>query len=1006
MMARNSTRYKNTIYLLLLLPLFFIFSASAQNYFQQEVNYKIDVTLNDKLHELSALESIEYINNSPDELTSIYMHLWPNAYKNNSTAMAKQMLENGETKFYYSAETDRGFIDQLDFKVNGKKVQLEYDPKNIDIAMLILTEPLKSGDSINITTPFHVKIPLGVFSRLGHLGESYQITQWYPKPAVYDLNGWNHMPYLHQGEFYSEFGSFDVSITLPENYVVGATGDLVDGEKETEWLEKKAKETEARTSFSSDNSFPASFSGTKTLRYKQSRVHDFAWFADKRFHVLKGEVQLFESEKKVTTWVMFTNAEAELWKNSIQYLNDAVYHYSLWNGDYPYNQITAVDGALSAGGGMEYPNITVIGPTGNAFALETVIMHEVGHNWFYGILGSNERVHPWMDEGINSFNENRYIESNYPEAKLLGNYANTKMAKILSLNHYKHKSEYELLYLWNAKKNEDQTIDLPASKYTELNYAGDVYSKTALVFDYLMAYLGEEKMDQAMHQYFETWKFKHPQPKDLRKIIETVSEKDLSWFFDDLINSTKKLDYKIVSYYKTQNETYDIIVKNTGEIKAPVAICGIKNNKLKALVWYDGFEGKQYLGFPPGDYDYFAIDHQQKMPEINRKNNILNTKGLLKKTEPLKLQFLGSLDDPYKTQLFFTPIVGWNNYNKTMLGVAFYNSILPQKKFEYVLAPMYSLGTNDFVGIGSVAYYWFPKKMFQHVELGVSAKKFAYNNYYSFTTNYLKISPNISFELKKKNPRSSVKQIVSFRSVNISEDQILFDPFAKKNAKVKYGNVYMVNELNYNLKNTRVINPFQINVNLQSLNNSIKTALTANYSITFQGKRKSVDFRLFAGTFISNYAPTVFGFKMAGKGYHDYMYDNIFPGRSENTDGLSQQFAETDGAFKVFLPILSTSQKWLMALNIKTSLPGRIPFRLYADFGKTEKDLFSKQSVLFNAGLNISVKRDIFEIYFPLVMSKEIRDQVESNYKFIERVRFTLNLNLLNPFSFIKNFSI
>ncbi|MBA3705781.1 MAG: M1 family peptidase, partial [Bacteroidetes bacterium] len=328
--------------LLFFISALFPFISSAQAYFQQEVNYTISVKLDDVKNELTADERIEYINNSPSQLTFIYMHLWPNAYKDNTTALAKEFLKRGERKFYYSTAGERGYIDQIDFKINGQATKWELLKDSIDICKLYLNEPLKSGEKITITTPFHVKIPSGEFSRLGHIGQSYQITQWYPKPAVYDNNGWNYMPYLNQGEFYSEFGSFDVSITLPKNYVLGATGDMIDGEKELEWLNQKVKETEAITSYNpKDLAFPASDTETKTLRFKQSKVHDFAWFCDKRFHVLKGELETPHTKHKVTTWTMFTNAEGELWKNSIQYMNDALYYYSQWNGDYPYNNCTA-----------------------------------------------------------------------------------------------------------------------------------------------------------------------------------------------------------------------------------------------------------------------------------------------------------------------------------------------------------------------------------------------------------------------------------------------------------------------------------------------------------------------------------------------------------------------------------------------------------------------------------------------------------------------------------------
>jgi hypothetical protein len=350
------------------------------------------------------------------------------------------LLKGNETKFYFAEDKDRGFIDSLDFKVNNVSLKWAYLKDTIDICKVQLSRPLLPGDTIQISTPFHVKIPSGKFSRLGHIGESYQITQWFPKPAVFDKDGWQYMPYIQQGEFYSEFGSFDVSITLPANYVLGATGDMIDGPEEQLWLDQKVEKTKRVVEFNPyDMSFPPSDTIFKTLRFTQTNIHDFAWFCDKRYHVLKSKVITPHTKKEVTTWVMFTNAEGELWKESLKYIDDAVYYYSLWCGDYPYKNCTAVDGTISAGGGMEYPNITVIGKSNNAFYLDLVIAHEVGHNWFYGMLGSNERDHPWLDEGINSFYESRYIEQAYPNNRLLGDYADSKIGKFFDLHNYKYK---------------------------------------------------------------------------------------------------------------------------------------------------------------------------------------------------------------------------------------------------------------------------------------------------------------------------------------------------------------------------------------------------------------------------------------------------------------------------------------------------------------------------------------------------------------------------------------
>src|SRR5689334_12938109 len=187
-------------------------TATAQHsYWQQQVNFVIDVTLNDTDHTLNAFEKIEYINNSPDTLHFIWFHLWPNAFKNDQTAFTEQEIQNGRTDFYFSDREQRGYINRLDFRINGQPVRTEDHPQYIDIIRLILPSPLAPGERINIETPFHVKIPYN-FSRGGHVEQSYQITQWFPKPAVYDRTGWHPIPYLDQGEFYSDFGNYDVRV--------------------------------------------------------------------------------------------------------------------------------------------------------------------------------------------------------------------------------------------------------------------------------------------------------------------------------------------------------------------------------------------------------------------------------------------------------------------------------------------------------------------------------------------------------------------------------------------------------------------------------------------------------------------------------------------------------------------------------------------------------------------------------------------------------------------------
>jgi hypothetical protein len=494
------------------------------------------------------------------------------------------------------------------------------------------------------TTPFHVKLPDAKFSRLGHTEQAYYITQWYPKPAVFDNNGWHPMPYLNQGEFYSEFGSFDVSITVPQNYLLASTGDRIDAFEEEAFLDKKVLETEALIKanrlINQKSKFPESSPEKKTIRFMQSNVHDFAWFADKRYHVLRDKVKLPGSGRVIDTWVFFTDNEAELWKKSIEYIDDATLFYSYFIGDYPYNHVTAVDGVIAAGGGMEYPNITIIGSSGNDFNLETTIMHEVGHNWFYGIMGSNERDYPGMDEGLNSFYEMRYIQAKYPNKKLTSLFDRDSTFKFLGLNKFPHKESYKLSYLISARKNLDQPINTESSKFSKYNYGAIVYAKSAIAFDYLMSAVGNEKFDDGMRFYFDNWKFKHPSPRDLQKTLEYHCAIDMNWFVEGMIQSKEKIDYKIVKHRKLETGAHMVLAKGKGKVNGPVSMSGYKDGKLIGQVWYSGFSGKRVFEFPPSEIDKFRIDGDNTIPEINRSNNTLKIKGLFKKAEPLQLNFL------------------------------------------------------------------------------------------------------------------------------------------------------------------------------------------------------------------------------------------------------------------------------------------------------------------------------------------------------------------------------
>src|SRR5688572_12073988 len=320
--------------ILLILAIFCSAQLSAQqNYWQQELSYDIKATLDNKEHSIRGEEQIVYKNNSPSVLNFIWFHIWPNAYKNESTALLQQ-IRNDASRSKKAETIGVGHIDGLSFTIDGKpaKTEAHPNPQYIDIIKLVLNKPLAPGESIKIATPFNVKLP-PYFSRSGHADGEYMACQWYPKPAVFDKDGWHEFPYLDMGEFYSEFATYTVSITVPPDYIVAATGTLQTKEELDAY--KKLGAINARDRKGKMAEYEPTSSSAKTLKYYAEQVPDFAWFADKDFIIQYDTVQL-SSGKVVDAFSYYHNKKNTIWKNSIDYVKDGTRKYSQWVGEYGY----------------------------------------------------------------------------------------------------------------------------------------------------------------------------------------------------------------------------------------------------------------------------------------------------------------------------------------------------------------------------------------------------------------------------------------------------------------------------------------------------------------------------------------------------------------------------------------------------------------------------------------------------------------------------------------------
>ena len=904
---------KKLIVFLLIFHTFPSFSQKEKEYFQQKVDFKIDVALNEVNKTLKAFELIDYTNNSPDTLQYIWFHLWPNAYKNDRTALSEQLLQLNRTDLYFSDQEKRGYINQLDFKVNNVTASTMDHPLYIDVVKLNLPAPLAPGQTIQITTPFQVKIPFN-FSRGGYIDDTYQITQWFPKPAVYDRNGWHTMPYLDQGEFFSEFGDYDVTITLPKKYKIAATGEL--RIKNNEDDELAAKEIDNKN---------------RTYHFSQKNVHDFAWFADKNF-IVKQDTLRLPSGRIIQVAAYHSPDKKEIWKKSISFLKKSILTRGMLFGEYPYNTATAVEAKMGFAGGMEYPTITSISPMDDERSLEMVIEHEIGHNWNQGIIATNERDYPWMDEGINSYYDDRYAEI-YPGPEITNETGFFKKRLPDDIN--------DFAYRMAVINKTDQPINTRSQDFSEDNYGTIGYYKAGLWIKKMETYLGRASFDNIMKNYFDKWKFKHPYPLDFQKFINEESDKNVDSLFS-------LLDKK------------GFLEKQPNKIFKPAFLISLKET---------------------GRYNY----------------------------------------------LFLSPALGANYYDKIMVGALIHNYTLPEPNFHFLLAPMYGTGSKRFTGLARVGYNFLSYGFIRKAELSVSGATFSMREFTDSTgkENYMgfkKLVPSLRLTFRNRSATSHISKYLQWKTYFIEEESLLFDTDTiQKITVISYPKTQRyLNQLSFNIDNNRKLYPYSANIIAEQAEDFVRLAFTGKYFFNYP-REGGATARIFAGKFIYTGDQTL-NKKFNTRRYHlnmsapngeeDYTYSNYFAGRNEFDNAASQQIMIRDGGFKVHTDFLynkiGKTDNWLAALNLNTDipenlnpfqvLPFKIPLKLFLDVG-TYAESWQKDAptgkFIYDAGVQISLFKDLLNIYVPLLYSKVytnyFKSSIEGN-RFLKNISFSIDI--------------
>jgi aminopeptidase N len=486
------------------------------------VAYEIDATLDTRAHKIKASETLTYKNLTGQPQQTFPFHLYLNAFQPQSTFMTEARLYGTRSTGPDSGWAPKHFgsitVHKLEVEgmgdLTGKMQFIQPDDHNTEdhtVFQVTLPRSAPPGASVVFRMDFEDVLP-EVVARTGYKRDFFMVGQWFPKVGVWWKNQWNCHQFHATTEFFADFGTFDVKLTLPQNEVVGAGGDLVASTGNPD--------------------------GTKTLTFHSEDVHDFSWTASPHFTDV--EDSWTGTGAPVKIHLLMSSGNMPSAPRYLQALKGTLRLYDQWVGPYPYDRITVVDpphGALEAGG-MEYPTLITADtawfmPKG-ALLPEVVVEHEFGHQYWYGMVATNEFEEAWLDEGINSYMEVKVMDALYGKETSFLNFPFAQMGE---------SQEQRVSYL------EEPDFD-PLTRFAWQfagtgSYGAVSYGKTATVLLTLEKLIGEDKMREVMHQYFLRYRFTHPTGEDFLKTIEEVSGQNLRWYFDQAVYGTNILDYEI-----------------------------------------------------------------------------------------------------------------------------------------------------------------------------------------------------------------------------------------------------------------------------------------------------------------------------------------------------------------------------------------------------------------------------------------------------------------------------
>jgi hypothetical protein len=585
----------------------------------------------------------------------------------------------------------------------------------------------------------------------------------------------------------------------------------------------------------------------------------------------------------------------------------------------------------------------------------------------------DQRKDNWVFDAIQVYYMMRYIDENYPNAKMMGTISKLKLLRGYNLVSLDFNGQYSYFYMLMARKNLDQPLGDPKNTLIKFNERIASKYRAGLSFKYLEEFIGEQELNAAINEFIALASKEQTDDLKLRDIIQSKTDKNLDWFFNIIIDSRKTIDYKFDKVTKT-GETVSFQLKNKTGVSVPIPVYGVKKRAVVFKEWINVVKEDSTYTFPRKNADKIVLNYKNEVPEFNQRNNWKSLKPFSLTNKPIKFIFLKDLEDPFYNQVVYLPTLNYNFYDGVIAGMRFNNKTILDRPINFDVNPSYSTKSQSITGSFSLALNQFRRESnLFNIRYGISGDYF----HYAPDASYQRLNTSVNLRIREYDYRDNHRQSINFRNIYVNREK-------SEIVNSTFEGSYSVFNARYINSKTEITKHFGFLTDIQISNKFGKVAGEISYRRLFDDNRQ-VNLRLYAGKFLYNSTNSDF-FDFALDRPTDYMFDYNYLGRSEDTGLFSQQYIIAEGGFKSRLED-PFANDWLVTTNASFNIWNWI--EVYGDLGFIS-DKNAKERFVYDSGIRLNLVTDYFELYFPVYSNNgwEI-----SQAQYSERIRFIATLS-------------